>query len=220
MGGAVAPARSSQELYHLTPGGLASPASHSTADARCREGFDLSFRSPPSARERVHPGHCNDRRRSFRLADLAPLADVPGVSLVSLRRGFGTDQVADVGFPIVDPGLAGIGRSGRSGRAACRTGRIGHRVQVRDYSLCPVFASRGTVLRSARSLLRKKSEIVAPGTPSIVEKKAQRSPEENRPGRLTRPGRFARLGRHQDPGPATAEPPGPMRPRRTWSSPT
>ena len=88
----------------MTPGGLASPASHSTAGARCREGFDLSFRLPPSARERVHPGHCNDRRRSFRLADLAPLADVPGVSLVSLQRGFGTDQIADAGFPIVDLG--------------------------------------------------------------------------------------------------------------------
>ena len=48
------------------------------------------------------PLNGNDVRRSFPLAALAPLAAVPGVSLVSLQRGFGTDQIADAGVPLVD----------------------------------------------------------------------------------------------------------------------
>lgn len=50
------------------------------------------------------PSHVNDRRRSFRLADVAPLADVPRVSLVSLQRGMGADQITGVGFPVADLG--------------------------------------------------------------------------------------------------------------------
>lgn len=50
------------------------------------------------------PSHVNDRRRSFRLADVAPLAEIPGVSLVSLQRGVGADQIAGSGFPIADLG--------------------------------------------------------------------------------------------------------------------
>lgn len=50
------------------------------------------------------PSHVNDRRRSFRLADIATLAEVPGVSLVSLQRGVGADQLAGAGFPIADLG--------------------------------------------------------------------------------------------------------------------
>src|SRR5262249_22072193 len=42
-------------LKHLRPGGLASPASHSTAEARRHHRFDLSLRLPPSARDRVRP---------------------------------------------------------------------------------------------------------------------------------------------------------------------
>jgi Flp pilus assembly protein TadD len=50
------------------------------------------------------PRHVNDRRRSFRLADLEPLAEVPGVALVSLQRGAGADQLAGAGFPVVGLG--------------------------------------------------------------------------------------------------------------------
>src|SRR5262249_36544338 len=45
-----------------------------------------------------------DHRRSFRLADLAPLAAVPGVSLVSLQKGTGVEQLAGAAFPVVDLG--------------------------------------------------------------------------------------------------------------------
>jgi hypothetical protein len=45
-----------QELNHLTPGGLALPASHSSADARHRLRFDRSIRLSSSTRERVPLG--------------------------------------------------------------------------------------------------------------------------------------------------------------------
>ena len=36
----------------------------------------------------------SDRRRSFPLAELVPIAKLPGVSLISLQKGEGNDQVA------------------------------------------------------------------------------------------------------------------------------
>ena len=38
------------------------------------------------------------------LAALAPLAKIPGVSLVSLQRGAGSEQLKDAGFPVLDLG--------------------------------------------------------------------------------------------------------------------
>ena len=38
------------------------------------------------------PTHNNDRRRSARLSDFAPLADLPGVALISLQKGPSADQ--------------------------------------------------------------------------------------------------------------------------------
>ena len=43
-----------------------------------------------------------DRLRSIPLALFAPLAGLPGVRLVSLQKGFGSEQVATVDFPVVD----------------------------------------------------------------------------------------------------------------------
>jgi hypothetical protein len=51
-----------------------------------------------------NPSHRQDAFRSFRPAELAPLAKVSGVSLVSLQKGRGTEQLADVSFPVVDLG--------------------------------------------------------------------------------------------------------------------
>ena len=42
--------------------------------------------------------------RSFRLADMGPLAGVPGVTLVSLQKGHGAEQRLTAGFPVVDLG--------------------------------------------------------------------------------------------------------------------
>jgi tetratricopeptide (TPR) repeat protein len=40
-----------------------------------------------------NPHHKWDRHRSFPLAEFAPLARVPGVQLINLQRGFGTEQL-------------------------------------------------------------------------------------------------------------------------------
>jgi hypothetical protein len=44
------------------------------------------------------------RGRSMPLAALAPLAKIPGVSLVSLQKGPGSDQLNDAGFQVLDLG--------------------------------------------------------------------------------------------------------------------
>ncbi|HEX4145025.1 MAG TPA: tetratricopeptide repeat protein [Pirellulales bacterium] len=44
----------------------------------------------------------SDRQRSIPLADFAPLARVPGVRLISLQKGFGSEQVASIDFPVID----------------------------------------------------------------------------------------------------------------------
>ena len=44
----------------------------------------------------------SDRWRSIPLAQFAPLARLPGVRLISLQKGFGSEQVATVDFPVLD----------------------------------------------------------------------------------------------------------------------
>jgi Tfp pilus assembly protein PilF len=53
-----------------------------------------------------NPQHTRDRERSFRLAQLEPLARVTGVRLFSLQKNAGTDQIAAVAnrFPVTDLG--------------------------------------------------------------------------------------------------------------------
>ncbi len=51
------------------------------------------------------PVHIKDRMRSLPLRILAPLADVPGVQLLSLQKGHGAEQLADArSWPILDLG--------------------------------------------------------------------------------------------------------------------
>ena len=45
-----------------------------------------------------------DRFRSFRLAEFAPLAEIPGVRLISLQKGEGVQELAGSPFPVVDLG--------------------------------------------------------------------------------------------------------------------
>jgi tetratricopeptide (TPR) repeat protein len=47
-----------------------------------------------------------DRGRSLRLADLSPLGDIPGVTLISLQKGHGLDQLAESGLQVADLGEA------------------------------------------------------------------------------------------------------------------
>jgi len=53
-----------------------------------------------------NPIHGNDHERSFRLAQFEPLTRIPGVRLISLQKGFGSEQIAELGgrFPLVDLG--------------------------------------------------------------------------------------------------------------------
>jgi tetratricopeptide (TPR) repeat protein len=51
-----------------------------------------------------NPRHKWDRHRSFPLARIAPLAEVPGVQLVSLQKGAGAEQVTAAAFPVMDFG--------------------------------------------------------------------------------------------------------------------
>jgi tetratricopeptide (TPR) repeat protein len=53
-----------------------------------------------------NPQHKGDRTRSIRLDRFAPLAAVPGVSLISLQKGFGREQLGDLNarFEVLDMG--------------------------------------------------------------------------------------------------------------------
>jgi tetratricopeptide (TPR) repeat protein len=46
------------------------------------------------------PTYEGDRRRSFALEHFSVLAEVPGVQLISLQKGVGTEQIADVRFSV------------------------------------------------------------------------------------------------------------------------
>ena len=43
-----------------------------------------------------NPDHSYDQFRSTRLANFAPLADIPGVQLISLQKGAGSEQLAEL----------------------------------------------------------------------------------------------------------------------------
>ncbi|MBU2819666.1 glycosyltransferase family 9 protein, partial [Acidithiobacillus ferrooxidans] len=47
-----------------------------------------------------NPLHKNDESRSLPLAALAPLAEIPGVSLLSLQKGHGERQLQEVSFAV------------------------------------------------------------------------------------------------------------------------
>ncbi len=51
---------------------------------------------------RGSPVYHYDRWRSTALAQFAPLARIPGVRLISLQKGAGSEQVATVDFPVLD----------------------------------------------------------------------------------------------------------------------
>ena len=44
----------------------------------------------------------SDHSRSIPLAQFGPLAGLPGVRLISLQKGFGSEQIATVDFPVLD----------------------------------------------------------------------------------------------------------------------
>jgi len=50
------------------------------------------------------PDYPRDAERSIPLQYFAPIANVPGVRLISLQKGYGTEQIAHFGVPIVELG--------------------------------------------------------------------------------------------------------------------
>ncbi|MHB1560458.1 MAG: tetratricopeptide repeat protein [Isosphaeraceae bacterium] len=90
-------------------------------------GFESTFAespAPESAGGRIfrigvawqgNPRNRIDRWRSFPLGLLAPIADLPGVRLISLQKGRGTEQVAGAGrrFPVAVLPEAGAGEEDR-----------------------------------------------------------------------------------------------------------
>ena len=51
-----------------------------------------------------NPKYRGDLRRSMPLGQFAPLARVPGVRLISLQKGFGSEQLAEAGFAVTSLG--------------------------------------------------------------------------------------------------------------------
>ena len=66
------------------------------------------------------PTYAEDRDRSIPLVEFAPLAAVEGVRLVSLQKGFGSEQLGAVDFAVEDFG----DRLDATGGAFCDTAAV------------------------------------------------------------------------------------------------
>ncbi len=79
-----------------------------SADAATIERWRPAIASIPGLKVGIawqgNPEYHLDACRSFRLAELEPLARLPGVTLVSLQKGYGSEQLPAAGFPVVDLG--------------------------------------------------------------------------------------------------------------------
>ncbi|VTU02538.1 flp pilus assembly protein : Flp pilus assembly protein TadD OS=Singulisphaera acidiphila (strain ATCC BAA-1392 / DSM 18658 / VKM B-2454 / MOB10) GN=Sinac_4781 PE=4 SV=1: TPR_16: TPR_16: TPR_11: TPR_10: TPR_12: Glyco_transf_9 [Gemmataceae bacterium] len=73
--------------------------------------------------------HKGDRRRSVRLTQFAPLAAVPGVTLCSLQKGAGSEQLGD-------PAAAGLGVVDLGGRTAADLGDAAALMLALDLVVC------------------------------------------------------------------------------------
>ncbi len=85
------------------------------ADAKLVEKWRQRLRSIDGFKIGIHwqgsKTYVGDEHRSIPLSSFAPLARVPGVRLISLQKGFGTEQIAQVAdqFPVVN--LEGLDES-------------------------------------------------------------------------------------------------------------
>jgi hypothetical protein len=96
-------------VFRTTPGTMKGDA-YLSADPAAVERWRPAIAAMPGVKVgcvwQGNSEYSPDACRSFRLADLAPLARVPGVSLVSLQKDQGSDQLNEVTarFPLVDLG--------------------------------------------------------------------------------------------------------------------
>jgi tetratricopeptide (TPR) repeat protein len=105
-----APLMSLPALFHTTPDTIPAEVPYLAPDSRLVEYWrrELAALSPPGRELKVginwqgNPKFKADRQRSVPLKHYAPLAAVEGVRLFSLQKGFGSEQLREVSFPVVD----------------------------------------------------------------------------------------------------------------------
>jgi tetratricopeptide (TPR) repeat protein len=101
-----APLMSLPAIFHTTPDTVPADIPYLHADPTLVEQWRREL--PPGREFRVgiawqgNPRFPADRQRSIPLARFAPLAAVEGVRLYSLQKGFGSEQLREVSFPVVD----------------------------------------------------------------------------------------------------------------------
>jgi hypothetical protein len=104
------PLMSLPAIFGTTPETIPADVPYLAADAGTVERWRPAVEAIPGLRVGVawqgDPRQTQDRRRSFRLAELATLAAVPNVSLVSLQKAYGVEQLPGAGFPVWDLGPA------------------------------------------------------------------------------------------------------------------
>jgi tetratricopeptide (TPR) repeat protein len=97
-------------LFGTTRETIPATVPYLTADSRSIERWRPTLEALPGLRIgiawRGNPGHFLDGLRSFDLGHLAQLAEIPGVSLVSLQKDHGADELARLGgrFRVIDLG--------------------------------------------------------------------------------------------------------------------
>jgi hypothetical protein len=105
-----APLKSLPAIFGTTLETVPATVPYLSADAQSIDRWRPAVAAIPGLRVgiawRGDPGHFLDDLRSFDLTELAPLAEVPGVSLVSLQKGPAADHLAGLGgrFRVVDLG--------------------------------------------------------------------------------------------------------------------
>jgi hypothetical protein len=94
----VAPLMSLGRIMRTTPETIPSSIPYISAEPRARENWRARL-APYSTTKKVgvvwagRPTHTNDRNRSMRIFDFAPLASIEGVSLFSLQKGPASDAL-------------------------------------------------------------------------------------------------------------------------------
>ncbi len=87
---------------------------------RWRERFAGEQRLKVGIQWQGSPTFAFDRQRSIPLAEFAPLAGIEGVRLMSLQKGFGSEQLAGIEWQVEDLGAT----LDLDGRAFCETAAV------------------------------------------------------------------------------------------------
>jgi hypothetical protein len=96
------------EIVGTTQDSIPAEIPYLLADAQRVEHWHKELRAVPGVKVGIcwqgSKDYANDRHRSIPLNAFAPLADIPGVSLISLQKGPGTEQLVGCPFPVIDFG--------------------------------------------------------------------------------------------------------------------